>query len=135
GAIAADARSEYARSAAFSLRLKHRVQDYLAATVQVAVRRQPLVWQGVLRADVFAPASFEDQANTDFVRTLLVKMQRGRARANIRTVIDAAERVDRILPQVTELGRLLHRQTSRVLKGNLVQTNRAIDVKQDAAGV
>src|SRR6266567_2146460 len=135
GAIAADADAEDAGAAAFSLRLEHGVEDHFAVAIQVAVCFQLLIRQRILCADVFAATAFQNQARVEFVRAALVKMERWRARTDIRAVVDAAERVHRVLAQVTEFGGLLHRHTGRVLKGDLVHAHRSVHVKQNAAGV
>src|ERR1035441_9675757 len=56
--IPADADAEDARPAAFALGLQHRVEDRLAAAVQVAVGFKLLVGKGVLGTDVFTAAAF-----------------------------------------------------------------------------
>ena len=134
-AVPADAHAQNARPAAFALRLQHGIQDHFAAAVEVAVGFEFFVGQGILSADVFAAAAFEHEPHVDFVRAMLMKMKRRRAGAHIRSVIDAGERVHRVLPQVTEFGRFFHRQTRRVLERDLVHPHRALDIKQNAAGV
>ena len=76
-AVAADAHAENARPAALALRLQHRVENRLAAAVQVAVGIELFVRQGVLRADVFAAAAFEHEPHAQFRRAMLMKMKRG----------------------------------------------------------
>ena len=66
---------------------------------------------------------------------MLMKMKRRRPGTDVGAVIDAGERVHRVLPQVTKLGRLLHRQTSCVFKRDLVHVHRTVHVKQNAAGI
>src|SRR5215831_19334367 len=74
-AVASDANAQDSRPAPFALRLKHRIQNHFPAAVQVPVCLQFFVWQRILRADVFTPASLEDEPNRDFRRTMLMKMQ------------------------------------------------------------
>src|SRR5262245_36097373 len=66
---------------------------------------------------------------------MLVKMDRGRTGSDVRSIVLAAERINRVLPEITFLRRQLHRFARRFLESNLVETHRAIDVKQDAARV
>ena len=66
---------------------------------------------------------------------MLLKMERRRSGPHVSAVIDPGEGVHRILPQIAEFGRLLHRQTGGVFKRDLVQLHRTFDVKQNAAGV
>ena len=133
--VAADAHAEDARPATFALRLQHRVENHFAAAVEVAVRFQFFIRQRVLRADVFTAAAFEHEPHADFVRAMLVEMERGRAGADVGAVVDARQRVHRILSQVAFLRRLFDRQATGILERNLVRADRAVDIKQDAPGV
>ena len=66
---------------------------------------------------------------------MLVEMECGRAGADVGAVVDARQRVHRILSQVAFLRRLFDRQATGILERNLVHADRAIDVKQDAPRV
>ena len=135
GAVAADAHAEDARAAALALRLQHRVENRLAAAVEVAIGLELLVRQRVLRADVFAAAALEHEPHAHFRRAMLMKMKRGRARPDVRAVILAGERIHGVLAQITLLRRQLHGFLRRFLKRDLVEADRAIHVEQNAAGV
>jgi len=94
-----------------------------------------VVRQGVLRADVFAAAALESEFHGNFRRTMLVKMKRRRARPDVRAVILAGQRINRILPEKTFLRRQRHRFARRLGERHLVVADRNIHEKQNAAGV
>ena len=66
---------------------------------------------------------------------MLMKMKRRRARPAVRAVVLAGERIHGILAEKTFLRRELHGFARRFGKRDLVEADRAIHVKQNAAGV
>ena len=133
--VAADAHAENARTAAFALRLQHRVENHFAATIKIAICMEFFVRQGILGANVFAAAAFEREFHGNFFRAMLMKMKRRRAGTAVRAVVFTGERIHRILAQITFLGRELHGFARGFGKGDLIEADRTIHVKQNAAGV
>ena len=123
GAVAADADAQDARPAAFALRLEDGVENRLAAAVQVAIGLELLVGQGVLRADVLAAAAFEHEPHADLGRAVLVKVDGGRAGADVGAVVLAGDRVHRVLPQEPFLRGELHGLARGLLEGELVEAD------------
>src|ERR1700754_130994 len=64
-----------------------------------------------------------------------MKMKRGRARADVCAVIDAGERVHGVLPEKTFLRCKCYSLPCRLCKSELIESDRAIYVKQDASGI
>jgi len=93
------------------------------------------VGQGVLRANIIAAAAFEDQPHAGFGRGVLIKVEGGRAGADVGAVVFAGDGVHRILAQIPLLGGPFHRGAGGARKVKLVEAPGAIHIKQDAAGV
>ena len=94
-----------------------------------------LARQRVLRANVFAAAAFQNEPHGNFRRAMLMKMKRGRARPAIRAVIFSGQRVHGILPQITFFRCQLHGFACGFSEVDLVEADRTIHIKQNAAGV
>ena len=135
GAVTADAHAEDARAAALALRLQHGIEDDLAAAIQITIGLQLLVRQGVLRAHVLATATLEHEGDFDLAGTMLVKMDGRRTGPHVCAIILAGDGVHRVLAEITLLRGRRHGLPGRFLKRDLVETDGAIYVKDDAAGI
>ena len=91
GAVTADADAEDAGAAAFALRLQNSIENHFSAAVEVAVGFEFFVRQRILRADIFATAAFENEADGNFRGAMLMEMDDGRTGADIGAVVHAGE--------------------------------------------
>jgi AcrR family transcriptional regulator len=70
-----------------NLRLQHRVQDHLPASIQIPTRLQLLRRQRILRPHVLAAAPLQHQPHLHRFSPMLMEMEGGRTRPDIRPVI------------------------------------------------
>ncbi len=137
-AIAADADTYGAGTAAFALRLPHGVQDALLHAVERAIRpseMRELDGQRILRVGVFAAAALENQLDLDVGLLPLIEVNDRRAGAEVVAGVLAGDGIDRVRPQLPSTGRLRDGFSDLLTHPDLIGAERDLDLEGRHAGV